>query len=284
MNGLEPALYIVATPIGNLSDLTRRAEDVLRNADVVAAEDTRHSKLLLDHYGIKPPQMVAFHDHNELERRDAIAEKVSAGLAVALISDAGTPLICDPGFHVVDLCRESGIRVIPVPGCCAAITALSASGLPTDRFVFRGFLPGKDKALREALESLRSETATTVFYESPRRVLDTVRLMAEILGSRRLVIARELTKTFESFYDHPADEMASFLAGDPDRQKGEFVIMVAGAEPPAEGAVTAEAERILKVLLPLMPMRKAAKAAAEITGLRGNDLYEAALRLSGKDS
>ena len=185
---------------------------------------------------------------------------------------------------MVDLCRESGIRVIPVPGCCAAITALSASGLPTDRFVFRGFLPVKDKALREALESLRSETATTVFYESPRRVLDTVRLMAEILGSRRLVIARELTKTFESFYDHPADEMASFLAGDPDRQKGEFVIMVAGAEPPAEGAVTAEAERILKVLLPLMPMRKAAKAAAEITGLRGNDLYEAALRLSGKDS
>lgn len=284
MNGLEPALYIVATPIGNLSDLTRRAEEVLRNADVVAAEDTRHSKLLLDHYGIKPPQMVAFHDHNELERRDAIAEKVSAGLAVALISDAGTPLICDPGFHVVDLCRSSGIRVIPVPGCCAAITALSASGLPTDRFVFRGFLPVKDKALREALESVRRETATTVFYESPRRVLDTVRLMAEILGSRRLVIARELTKTFESFYDHPADEMASFLAEDQDRQKGEFVIMVAGADAPEEGAVSAEAERILKVLLPLMPMRKAAKAAAEITGLRGNDLYEAALRLSGKDS
>ena len=142
----------------------------------------------------------------------------------------------------------------------------------------------EDKALREALESLRGETATTVFYESPRRVLDTVRLMAEILGSRRLVIARELTKTFESFYDHPADEMASFLAEDPDRQKGEFVIMVAGADAPEEGAVSAEAERILKVLLPLMPMRKAAKAAAEITGLRGNDLYEAALRLSGKDS
>ena len=190
-----PSLYIVPTPIGNLADITQRAIEVLAMVDVVAAEDTRHSSVLLNHLQIKA-NLLALHDHNEQQRADALIARVQQGQSVALISDAGTPLISDPGYHLVTRCREAGVRVIPLPGACAAITALSASGLPTDRFTFEGFLPAKEEARDDRLTELQDETRTLIFYESPRRLLETVQAGARLYGERQIVVARELTKTF----------------------------------------------------------------------------------------
>lgn len=284
MNGksnMENALYIVPTPIGNLSDLTLRAIEVLKEVDYIGAEDTRHSQLLLNNYGIKT-KMFSLHDYNELQKRDYLVDTIKSGKSIALISDAGTPLISDPGYHVVSYCREQGVRVIPLPGACAAITALSASGLPTNNFLFMGFLPTKEKALKDTLASIIDEHKTCVFYESPKRIIYTLEAIVEVLGDdRRIVIGRELTKTFESFYDYPAARMLEFLKEDQNRTKGEFVLMVAGTEENNE--ISHQVEATMKLLLKDLPLKKVASICAEIYHLKKNELYDYALKHSLAD-
>lgn len=270
---LPAKLYIVATPIGNINDITYRAVETLQQVDLIAAEDTRHSGKLLSLYQIKKP-MFALHDHNERERGKVLIEKIQAGQAVALISDAGTPLISDPGYHLVNECREAGVDVVPIPGACATITALSAAGLPTDRFSFEGFLPAKEKGKQDRLKALLEETRTMVFYESPRRIQDTVQQIINILGAqRKLVIARELTKTFESFYSLPATEMLDFLKEDPNHCRGEFVLMVAGAEKD-ETSIPQVALNTLTLLKEQLPLKKAAALTAQIHDQKKNELYK----------
>lgn len=270
---LPAKLYIVATPIGNFSDITYRAIETLQQVDLVAAEDTRHSGKLLSHYQIKKP-MFPLHDHNERERGKVLIEKIKSGQSVALISDAGTPLISDPGYHLVNECREAGIDVVPIPGPSAVITALSAAGLPTDRFSFEGFLPAKEKGKQDKLKALIEETRTMVFYESPRRIQDTVQQIVTILGSdRKLVIARELTKTFESFYALPASEMLDWLNQDTNHCRGEFVLMVAGAQKDEE-SIPQVALNTLALLKEQLPLKKAAALAAQIHDQKKNDLYK----------
>ena len=270
-----PSLYIVPTPIGNLADITQRAIEVLAMVDVVAAEDTRHSSVLLNHLQIKA-NLLALHDHNEQQRADALIARVQQGQSVALISDAGTPLISDPGYHLVTRCREAGVRVIPLPGACAAITALSASGLPTDRFTFEGFLPAKEKARDDRLTELQDETRTLIFYESPRRLLETVQAVARLYGERQIVVARELTKTFESFHSLPAPAMAEWLAADSNRCRGEIVLMIAGAKPDPD-AIPSEVLRTLALLQKELPLKRAAALTAEIHGVKKNALYKLGL-------
>ncbi len=274
-------LYIVATPIGNLDDLSPRAVAVLAAADVVAAEDTRHSGRLLQHLGLSK-RMLALHDHNERDRAGGLLGELGKGRNVALISDAGTPLISDPGYVLVREARARGLQVTPVPGPCALVTALSAAGLPTDRFLFVGFLPAKRTGRRTALEQLSRETATLVFYESPHRILDAVADIAAVLGeSRELVLGRELTKTFETFYSGTVAEVLATLEADPHGTKGEFVVMIRGAEPAADGesAETLDVDRLIKLLLPELPVKKVAKLVAELSGRPKNELYQRALEL-----
>ncbi len=270
-----PCLYIVPTPIGNLSDITQRAIEVLGMVDLVAAEDTRHSGILLHHLQIKA-SFFALHDHNEQQRADALIAKVQQGQSVALISDAGTPLISDPGYHLVTRCREAGVKVVPLPGPCAAITALSAAGLPTDRFAFEGFLPAKEKARDDKLTELLDDPRTLVFYESPRRLLDTMSAIARLYGERQVVVARELTKTFETIHSLPAGAMCEWLAADENRCRGEIVLMLAGARPDAD-ALPCEALRTLALLQKELPLKRAAALAAEIHGVKKNALYKYAL-------
>ncbi|MCP4320953.1 MAG: 16S rRNA (cytidine(1402)-2'-O)-methyltransferase [Psychromonas sp.] len=266
-------LYIVATPIGNISDITYRAIETLQQVDLIAAEDTRHSGKLLSHYQIKKP-MFPLHDHNERERGKVLIEKIKAGQSVALISDAGTPLISDPGYHLVNECREKGVDVVPIPGACATITALSAAGLPTDRFSFEGFLPAKEKGKQDKLSALIEETRTMVFYESPRRIIDTVQQVINILGEdRKLVVARELTKTFESFYALPASEMLDFLKEDTNHVRGEFVLMIAGATID-KTSIPQVALNTLTLLKEQLPLKKAAALTAQIHDQKKNDLYK----------
>ncbi|MCR4553561.1 MAG: 16S rRNA (cytidine(1402)-2'-O)-methyltransferase [Succinivibrionaceae bacterium] len=275
-NAIESALYIVPTPIGNLSDITLRAVEVLKNVDYIGAEDTRHSQLLLNNYGIKT-KMFSLHDYNEIQKRDYLVNTIKEGKSVALISDAGTPLISDPGYHVVSYCRDLGIKVIPLPGPCAAITALSASGLPTNNFIFMGFLPTKEKALNTELSAILDETRTCVFYESPKRIVYTLEAINEVLGSeRRVVIGRELTKTFESFYDLPAGQMLDFLREDPNRTRGEFVLMIAGIQEKNE--ISPKVVETMKLLMNEMPLKKAASICAAIYQLKKNELYDYALK------
>lgn len=275
-NAIESALYIVPTPIGNLSDITLRAVEVLKNVDYIGAEDTRHSQLLLNNYGIKT-KMFSLHDYNEIQKRDYLVNTIKEGKSVALISDAGTPLISDPGYHVVSYCRDLGIKVIPLPGPCAAITALSASGLPTNNFIFMGFLPTKEKALNTELSAILDETRTCVFYESPKRIVYTLEAINEVLGSeRRVVIGRELTKTFESFYDLPAEQMLDFLREDPNRTRGEFVLMIAGIQEKNE--ISPKVVETMKLLMNEMPLKKAASICAAIYQLKKNELYDYALK------
>lgn len=272
-------LYIVATPIGNLDDLSPRAAAVLSRVAVIAAEDTRHSGRLLQHLGISKP-MMALHEHNERDKAGQIMGKLETGQNVALISDAGTPLISDPGFVLVREARALGYRVTPVPGACALIAALSAAGLPTDRFLFEGFLPSKSGARRSALDHLARESATLVFYESPHRILDTVGDIQQMLGAEReLVLARELTKTFETFYAGTAADVRQRLESDPHGSRGEFVVMVRGASSEELSVGAAEADRVLALLLTELPVKKAAKLASELTGISKNELYQRALSL-----
>jgi len=272
-NEVSAKLYIVATPLGNISDITYRAIEILKGVDLIAAEDTRHSGKLLSYYQISKPTF-PLHDHNERQRGSVLIQKIKAGQSVALISDAGTPLISDPGYHLVNECREAGVDVVPIPGACAAITALSAAGLPSDRFSFEGFLPVKEKAKSEKLMALAEETQTMIFYESPRRIQDTVKHIINVMGAdRELVIARELTKMFESYYALPAGEMLDWLNQDTNHCRGEFVLMVAGASKD-HAELSVEAIKTLTLLKKELPLKKAAAITAEIHHLKKNDLYK----------
>lgn len=277
MSLMENALYVVATPIGNLADMTLRAIEVLRAVDLIACEDTRHARTLLDHHGIQA-QTFPLHEHNEAAATVRLVEALRAGRRVALITDAGTPGISDPGARACAAVRAAGFGVVPLPGPNAAIAALSAAGLPDARFLFCGFLPPKAVARRKEIEALRAVPASLVFYEAPHRIAEMVAdLAATLEADRTLVIARELTKLFEQIAVMPLADGPSWLAADENRRRGEFVVAVSGA--PATAGVDGESERILKLLLAELPVRQAAKLAAEITGSAKNALYERALEL-----
>lgn len=279
MSIISGALYVVATPIGNLGDMSARALEVLQAATVIAAEDTRHSGKLLHHFGIKT-KTIALHDHNERMVSESIVARLQAGETVALVSDAGTPLISDPGYHLVAQARAAGCQVIPVPGASALLAALSASGLPSDRFTFEGFLPAKAGARRAKLEQLQDDPRTLVFYEAPHRIEESIAAMAAVFGGERpAVIARELTKTFETIHGDTLSALSNWLAADANQRRGEFVVMVGGA-PQAELLVDAEAERVLCLLLEEVSLKQAAALAAKITGVKKNLLYQFALDLA----
>lgn len=267
-------LYIVATPIGNLEDITQRALNTLAQVDLIAAEDTRHSGLLLSHYGIKKP-FFALHDHNEQQRARVLVEKLQQGLNIALISDAGTPLISDPGFHLVRDCRNAGIKVSPIPGACAAITALCSSGIASDRFCFEGFLPAKSKARCDKLAELETETRTLIFYESTHRILDTLADMQQVWGNERyVVLARELTKTWETIVGEPLEQLIAWLKEDSHRIKGEIVLIVEGKPSVEQEEISAQAIKLLSVLSVELPLKKAAAIVAECFGYKKNSLYQ----------
>ncbi len=272
------SLYVVATPIGNLDDISARALTILRNVALIAAEDTRHSARLMQHFGIGTP-LTACHEHNERDQGGRFLARMLAGDDVALISDAGTPLISDPGYHLVRQARAAGIAVVPVPGACALIAALSAAGLPSDRFIFEGFLPAKSAGRRARLEQVKEEPRTLIFYEAPHRILECLQDMQAVFGGERpALLARELTKTFETLKGMPLAELAAWVASDSNQQRGECVVLVAGWQAPeGEDAVSAEAVRVLNLLLAEMPLKRAAALAAEITGVRKNLLYQVAL-------
>jgi 16S rRNA (cytidine1402-2'-O)-methyltransferase len=276
------SLYVVATPIGNLDDISARALRILREVALIAAEDTRHSVRLLQHFGIETP-LAACHEHNERDQGGRFLARLQAGEDVALISDAGTPLISDPGYHLVRQARAAGIAVVPVPGACALIAALSAAGLPSDRFIFEGFLPAKAAGRRARLEQVREEPRTLIFYEAPHRILECLQDMREVFGDDRpALLARELTKTFETLQGLPLAELCEWVAADSNQQRGECVVLVAGWQAPeGEEAVSAEALRVLDLLLSEMPLKRAAALAAEITGVRKNVLYQVALERKG---
>lgn len=270
-------LYVVATPIGNLDDISVRAQRTLREVALIAAEDTRHSLRLLQHFGIETP-LAACHEHNEREQGGRFLARLQAGEDVALISDAGTPLISDPGYHLVRQARAAGVRVVPVPGACALIAGLSAAGLPSDRFVFEGFLPAKVTGRRARLEALSEEPRTLIFYEAPHRLLECIEDMALVFGEgRQAVLARELTKTFETIKGLPLGDLRDWVAADANQQRGECVLLLAGWQAPEGEAVSAEALRVLDLLLAELPVKRAAALAAEITGVRKNLLYQVAL-------
>jgi len=281
-NKTAGALYVVATPIGNLLDITRRALEILQSVSLVAAEDTRHSRKLLAHYGIGTP-MLSLHEHNERTVTAGLLGRLEAGSDIALVSDAGTPLISDPGFHLVRSVRQAGLRVVPVPGPSALTAALSVAGLPTDRFIFEGFLPAKQAARRQRLQELQDATATLVFYESSHRILTSLGDMLALFGAgREATLARELTKTFETIRQASLAELHAWVAADSDQQKGEFVVLVHGAAKPAVAEIDAATERLLTLLLAELPLRQAASLAAQISGIGKNVLYEHALRLKDR--
>ncbi|QCR37327.1 16S rRNA (cytidine(1402)-2'-O)-methyltransferase [Nissabacter sp. SGAir0207] len=269
-------LYVVPTPIGNLGDITQRALAVLQGVDLVAAEDTRHTGLLLQHFAINA-RLFALHDHNEQQKAELLLAKLQEGQSIALVSDAGTPLINDPGYHLVRRCREAGIRVVPLPGACAAIAALSAAGLPSDRFCYEGFLPAKTKGRKDALQALVEEPRTLIFYESTHRLIDSLTDMVTVLGADRyVVLAREITKTWESIHGAPVAELLAWVQADENRRKGEMVLIVEGHKADEE-ALPAEALRTLALLQKELPLKKAAALAAEIHGVKKNSLYRHAL-------
>ncbi|MFC3394123.1 16S rRNA (cytidine(1402)-2'-O)-methyltransferase [Brenneria rubrifaciens] len=273
-------LYIVPTPIGNLGDITQRALAVLQRVDLIAAEDTRHTGLLLQHFAINA-RLFALHDHNEQQKADTLLAKLQSGQSIALVSDAGTPLINDPGYHLVRRCREAGIRVVPLPGACAAIAALSAAGLPSDRFCYEGFLPARTKARKDALRERLEEPRTLIFYESTHRLLDSLQDMVEVMGARRyVVLAREITKTWESIQGAPVGELLAWVKQDENRRKGEMVLIVEGHQAD-ENALPAAALHTLCLLRTELPLKKAAALAAEIHGVKKNALYRYALDQEG---
>jgi 16S rRNA (cytidine1402-2'-O)-methyltransferase len=279
MADMEIALYVVATPIGNLGDITLRALETLRGVDLVACEDTRHVRHLLDHHGIKVPTL-ALHQHNENEAAEKLVRLLGEGRRVALVSDAGTPGVSDPGARTVAAVRAAGFRVVPLPGPSAAIAAMSASGLVDQRFLFVGFLPARVGARKTAITALAPVDAALVFYEAPHRVMETVADLVELLEPQReIVVARELTKMFEQIERMPLAAAPAWLAADANHQRGEFVLVVS-APPPREG-MDAETERVLAALLAELPVKQAARLAAEITGQPKNALYARALELKG---
>lgn len=272
----EAVLYVIATPIGNLGDLSARAIKLLSEVDLIAAEDTRHTGRLLSHFSIKS-SLVSVHDHNEIARAELIIDYLSQGKRVALVSDAGTPLISDPGYGLVKRVREAGFNVSPVPGCCAFVAALSAAGLPSDRFMFIGFLPAKTQARVKQLSELVDQTCTLIFYESTHRILASLDDMISVYGDHReAVIAREITKTFETFKHGTLADLKAWMLTDANQQKGEFVVLVRGAEPVDDKVdqIDARSAHVLGLLAAELPPKKAAAIAAEITGIHKKQLYE----------
>ncbi len=277
----QGVLYIVATPIGNLDDMTPRARAVLSRVDAIAAEDTRHSGRLLTHFGINT-RSLSLHEHNEREVTPKLVASLQAGESVALISDAGTPLVSDPGYHLVQQVRELGIRVVPIPGASALIAALSAAGLPSDRFAFEGFLSSKGAARRKQLEALRDEQRTLLFYEAPHRIQATLADMAGIFGEQReAVVARELTKTYETIHGDSLGALCQWVAADENQQRGEIVILVHGAQAADTSRLDAAAEHVLGVLLEELPLTQAVALAVRITGHKRNALYQRAVEMAG---
>jgi len=275
-------LYVVPTPIGNLGDMTPRAIEVLNQVDVIAAEDTRHSARLLQHFGIKTPAL-AYHEHNERQLCHKLVERILLGDSVALVSDAGTPLVSDPGYHLVRAAREAGVQVVPLPGASAMITALSASGLASDRFVFEGFLPAKSAARCQRLQALADDPRTLIFYESTHRIQASLADMAAVFGGdRQAVIARELSKRFETIHGDSLLALQAWLEADANQCRGEFVVLVQGATAVEDEAVDAEAKKVLTILMQELPLKQAAALAAKISGLKKNDLYRLGLSLAEK--
>ena len=277
---LAVALYIVPTPIGNLGDISSRAIDVLNSVKLIACEDTRHSGKLLSHFGIET-RKTSLHDHNERDRADWIIQKLSNGEPVALISDAGTPLISDPGYHLVSAVRAAGYDVIPLPGPCAAVTALSASGLPSDRFTFEGFLPSKEKGRFDKLTALKEDPRTLIFYESPHRIVQSLESFLAALGEdRQIVMAREITKTFETFLSGTVAEVLEMVKNDPNQQRGEIVLMCHGHRSAKDDAeIPTEVINTLNLLVEELPLKKAAAIAGQIYGLKKNALYKYGLEI-----
>jgi 16S rRNA (cytidine1402-2'-O)-methyltransferase len=274
-------LYIVSTPIGNLGDITERALQVLRQVALIAVEDTRHSARLLQAFGIATP-MMAVHEFNERQRTEGLLDRIAAGEQIALISDAGTPLISDPGYQLVRRAHQRGLTVVPVPGACAVIAALSAAGLPSDRFVFEGFLPARRSARLAALHKVQREERTLIFYEAPHRIIESLEDMIECFGaSRELTIARELTKTHETIRHGMLGDLLDFVRHDSNQQKGEFVLVLAGYRA-ADLELDDAARRMLGILLEELPLKQAAALLARITGLPKGQFYTAGLQLQGK--
>lgn len=281
MKDATAALYIVATPIGNLADISARAIEVLSSVDLIAAEDTRHSKYLLQHHGIET-STISLHEHNEQQRSELLLSRIAAGESIALISDAGTPLISDPGFRLVNMAREQGIKVVPIPGACAVITALSASGLSAERFAFEGFLPPKSTARRQVLEKLANEPRTLIFYESPKRMVASLQDMLAVFGAdRKACLARELTKMFETIVTLPLAELVEVVINDPNHQKGEIVLLIEGQSTVVDSD-EAEQARVLQILLAEVPLKQAASITASILGIKKNKAYDMALKLQQK--
>jgi len=278
---IEACLYIVATPIGNLGDITQRAVETLNKVDLIAAEDTRHSQRLMSHLGVST-RLLSLHEHNEREKSQTIIDKIKEGQSIALVSDAGTPLISDPGYFLVKLAQEQGVKVVPIPGVSAVVTALSVSGLPSDRFVFEGFLPAKSGNKQKRLDLFKFESRTVIFYESPHRIVDTLEVMLTVFGeNRRLVLARELTKTFETIKGDSLGQLCEWVKSDANQQRGEFVLLLEGAtDVPEESEV--DQDKMLALLIAELPIKKASKIVSEITGANKKDLYQRALEMQGK--
>jgi 16S rRNA (cytidine1402-2'-O)-methyltransferase len=273
----EAVLYVVATPIGNLEDMTPRALRILESVALIAAEDTRHSGRLLSHFNIKTP-MIAVHDHNERQQQQKIIEKLQRGDDIALISDAGTPLISDPGFVLVREVRAAGFKVSPLPGCCALVAALCAAGVPSDRFAFEGFPPAKSQQRLNFYTALAAETRTLMFYESPHRIIDSLKDIVAAFGpDRQIALARELTKTFETFLNGTAEAVLAQVEADPNQRKGEFVLMVEGAPKQDESLLDPRSSEVLDILLEELSVKQASALAAKITGIKKKVMYQAAL-------
>jgi 16S rRNA (cytidine1402-2'-O)-methyltransferase len=270
---LKAALYVVPTPIGNIGDMTVRSVEVLQSVDVIAAEDTRHSRALLNHYEVKTP-LVSFHEHSGETATMALARRIAQGERVALISDAGTPLVSDPGYQLVRAVQSLGMPVVPLPGPCAAITALSAAGLPTHSFQFVGFLPSKQSSRRRRLEALKSSQSTIILYEAPHRILDLLEDIESVLGAAREVcIARELTKAFETIHRDGVAAILNWVRADANQQRGEFVVMIA-ADVEKEEGLSDDALQLLRALSNELPPRKSAQIVAEHYDLKSRDLYQ----------
>jgi 16S rRNA (cytidine1402-2'-O)-methyltransferase len=280
---LECALYVVATPIGNLRDISLRALDVLTSVDIVAAEDTRNTAHLLTHYGISPTRLLALHQHNERGAAEKIIALLQQGQTVALVTDAGTPAVSDPGAVLVEEVLATGFRVIPIPGASAVVAALSASGLTAPHFLFYGFLPNKSAARRTVLQSLSEHPYTLVFYEAPHRIMESVADLQAVFGDEReIVLARELTKLFENVHRCKLGVAMDWLNSDANNQRGEFVLLLSGAEA-KPGGLPGETEKTLSLLLQELPLKQAVQLAVKITGANKNELYQRALELKNTD-
>lgn len=268
-------LYVVATPIGNLDDLSPRAQRILAEVAVVAAEDTRHSQKLLQHFGIRTP-LLSLHDHNEAARIDVLRRRLQAGQSVALVSDAGTPLISDPGYRLVSVLSDEGLRCVAIPGPCAVVAALSIAGLPTDRFFFEGFLPARSAARCKQLQSLQRHSSTLVFYEAPHRLLDTLEDMASVFGAQRpAAVVREISKQYENVQRGSMESLLTYYRAHGDECRGEIVMLVQGNSDTGDGEqLQLPVAELLRMLTEAMPPSQAAQLAAQLTGLRRGDLYQ----------